>query len=141
VQEPTVTAAISAYAAFVGTAALAWQIMIWRRTRRTAVDVSLSLGRHYEPIERLSVHVRVVNHSDHQITVDQVSIEGQSHPNIPSIVVLGGWQGRVVPALDGLTDGALLTEEGLDWTHPVQARVLLATGASFLSTPTSLPHQ
>jgi hypothetical protein len=136
------TVAISAYAGLVGTVALAWQMMTWRRTRRTAVDVSLSVGRHFQPVERLSVHVRVVNHSDHQITVEQLSIEGQFDPNVPSVVVLGGWRGRVVPALDGLSDAALLPDDDdFDWAHPVRARVLLATGASFLSMPTSPPHR
>lgn len=59
------------------------------------------------------------------------------------MVALGGWQGRTVPALDRLSDGALLaeaeTEAEIDWSQPVRARALLATGASFLSAPDSAP--
>jgi hypothetical protein len=136
------TVAVSVYAALVGSAALAWQVVTWRRSRRTIVGVTLSVGWHCQPTKRATVQVRVVNHSDHPITVEQVSIEGVSGSQIPSMVALGGWQGPTVPALDGLSDGALLAEAEaeIDWSQPVRARALLATGASFLSAPASAPQ-
>jgi hypothetical protein len=136
------TVAVSVYAALVGSAALAWQVVLWRRSRRTIVGVTLSVGWHFQPTKRASIQVRIVNHGDHPITVEQVSIEGVSGSQVPSIVALGGWRGRVVSALDGFSDGALLSEAQaeIDWSQPVRARALLATGASFLSAPASAPQ-
>jgi hypothetical protein len=93
---------VSVYAALVGSAALVWQVVTWRRSRNTIVGITLSLGWHFQPTKRASVQVRIVNRGDHPITVEQVSIEGVSGSQIPSIVALGGWRGRVVPALDGI---------------------------------------
>jgi hypothetical protein len=134
------TVAVSPYAALVGSAALVWQVVTWRRGRKTIVGVTLSIGWRFQPTKRASVQVRIVNRGDHPITVEQVSIEGVSGSQIPSIVALGGWRGRVVSALDGFSDGALLAEAEIDWSQPVQARALLATGASFVSAPASAPQ-
>jgi hypothetical protein len=131
--------ALSIYAAIVGTAALAWQLLAWHRSHRTLAEVSLSVGWNHQPVRRASVHVRVVNRSDHQITIEQVSIDSTSLAGTPSMVVLGGWTGREIPTRNGFSHADSLSEDQLDWSLPVKARVLLASGDWFDSTEASAP--
>jgi hypothetical protein len=104
------------------------------------VNVSLSVSRTHQPAEVVFVHVRVVNDSEHGVTVEQVCILGTEAEGWEAVEFVGSeLQQRTISAHDGFSAASALAPGFLDWSKPMVAQVLLASNLWFQSESASPP--
>jgi hypothetical protein len=136
---------LSCYAAVVATAALCWQVVIWRRARRTIVEAVLGVDgvlrfRETDPEPRVLIFLRIVNRSEFPVTVERAMLRGYGpHAAVREAIEFTSLPGQDVAANDGVTSRLDLDPKRLDWNDGVRASIQLGSGITFTSSTEYLP--
>jgi hypothetical protein len=156
-----VTTALALYAALVSTAAIAWQIVVWRLSRRTVLKVNLSrhtfsqeddAGR--EQLVEDNIIVSVINLSEHPVRISKArlanklmidspmgveylfAVSPDDEGAAPTVLDLSGQLARIVEARDSaeaVVPMGSLRHAGIQPWLPLQVYVLTPTGDWFSS--------
>lgn len=130
----------------LGGLSLLWQIVSWRLSHRTAIDVQVNMGLLLLPARgtQPAVLVTAINRSAHPVRITGVSIRVQDGTDrwLQTLAPLPGDEipGIVAPHDSGQAhlNADDLAANGIDVTKPVVARVIDASGKPFLSKPKPL---
>ena len=138
----TITSAIAIYAAAVATAAFLWQLYTWWDRRRTKVEVRLFDD--YEDPGLMLVVVQVTNHTNHEVSVNGVTLKGGDDHGFTGFPWSVRWDGRNLPApipphqqleLACSAEDVAMT---VNTSKPVVARVRLGDNQIRYSRPTKI---
>lgn len=140
------TVIIAAYAALVSSAGVGWQIYSWRQTHKTRVRVTVAnavIPLLHGDVQRV-VSVGVVNDSGHQVRVTGFGLlanDGSGQQLFFISPVPGSSLPGVVQPHDsgtGLNDWRGLFGAPIDFSRPVEAFAMLASGERVRSKPVTL---
>lgn len=119
----------------VGGAALGWQIYSWRRSRKTVVEVEVSMGfLTFGPRVEQAVILTAINHSEHPVRVTSTGILAQDGSDnvLTQLAPPPGSQlpGEIPPRDSRQTwyEPGDLARNGIDVLRPVVGQVRLGAG-------------
>lgn len=138
---------ISFWITVVSTAALGWQVYLWRDRRRSHVSVDVRFALAMLPGSENSaevVAIGVANRSDHTVRVSGAGLDLQAGSDY-QLHSFGQFPGASIPGAVASHDSGSaflpldqVEAEGIDITEPVTAWARLATGELVKSDPTRL---
>jgi hypothetical protein len=133
---------IAIYAAVAATAAVGWEVYVWRRSRGTRVEVIANVGFTWGPLgNRRIVTIEVINRSEHPVNVAGVGFRSQTSDTAMHHLTVrphgATIPGTVAPYHSAMTysDYDDVVGTGIDFSRPVTAWVRLATNELILSKP------